>query len=346
MKGKKPLVSIIIVSWNGKNWLKGCLQTIKKQTYTNIEIIIVDNGSIDGSVEWIKQFYPECVVLPLKTNVGFAEGNNKGFKESKGDLIYFLNNDTELSINAVEELVTSFYNNPQLGGVQSKLLLLEDKKRIDTIGAFLTPTGFLYHNAFGHVDKKDLDKSIPLYTLKGASMMFRREVLLKVLVNNNVFDTDYFAYFEETDLCHRIWLSGYTLYYSPKAIVWHHMGATSSKMDNNYVQFHSFKNRIMTYAKLFELSTLLWLIPCHIIVSESYAFITLIKGNLALWWTVQKAIFWNIKNCYYVFKKRIYVQRYIKKVKDKDLLPIILKHPPLKYYFLWLQGKNFSEIIT
>ncbi len=343
MKSNQHLVSIIIVSWNGKHWLEKCLPTIQKQTYKNFEIIVADNGSTDGTVTWIHKKYPDIIIVPLGKNYGFAEGNNRAYKYAKGKYIYFLNNDTELAPTVLECLVQSLEEDPKTAGVQSKLLLMEKRDRLDTIGAFLTPTGFLYHNAFNHLDKADYNLNTELYTLKGASMFFRKNVLDQVLLSGNVFDIDYFAYFEETDLCHRIWLLGYKLRYAPSAVVWHHMGATSSSMDNTYVQFHSFKNRIATYLKNFEWITIGWLLPSHLLVCELFATITLIRGNLKLWASIQKAILWNIIHFSTILEKRKVIFLHMKQKNDKDLLPILLKNPPFRYYISWFLGRPYEE---
>lgn len=343
MKQKQQLISIIIVTWNGKHWLDRCLPSIKKQTYTNYEIIVVDNGSTDGTVAWIKKKYPEVILVELNANHGFAEGNNQGYKKAKGQYIYFLNNDTELSATVLEELFALLNKKSMVAGVQSKILLMEDRKRLDTIGAFLTPTGFLYHNAFSHLDSPKYDKEIALYTLKGASMMFRRSVLEEVIIDGYLFDPDYFAYFEETDLCHRIWLAGYSLCYAPKAVVWHHMGATSSSIDSNFVQFHSFKNRIMTYIKLFEFKTLVWLLMSHLFFCEVFAMLLLARGKFSFWASVQRAVLWNIVYISKTLDKRRRIFTTQKKKTDNTLLPLFLVRPPIEYYISWVQGKPYMK---
>lgn len=345
MKEKEPLVSIIIVSWNGKKWLDTCLSSIFAQTYKSFEVIVVDNGSTDDTIPWLQDTYPQVVIVKLDHNYGFADGNNKGYEKSRGEFVYFLNNDTELSTHAIKELVKVLSSDARTAGVQSKLLLMEKKNTLDTIGAFLTPTGFLYHNAFAHPNNPSYDKEIPLYTLKGASMMFKRDALDSVSMQGYLFDPDYFAYFEETDVCHRLWIRGYTLKYAPQAVVWHHMGATSSSMETSFVQFHSFKNRVMTYLKNMEWRTLTWLMPFHFLVSEFFAFTMLLRGNVSVWWCIQKAWWWNVSHWSEIGKKRNNIQS-TRTVADSRLLPIILKHPPFTYYIQWFLGKPYLKTIS
>lgn len=333
MKKEMPLVSIIIVTWNGKHWLEQCLPSLKKQSYKHTEIIIVDNNSTDGTISWVSHVYPDVSLINSKSNVGFAEGNNLGYAKATGELIYFLNNDTQLAPTAIQEMVDSLLAKPTVAGVQSKLLLMDKRDHLDTIGAFLTPTGFLYHNAFGEKDSQKYDKDVPLFTLKGASMMFKKSALDKILVNGYLFDHDYFAYFEETDICHRLWIAGYELRYAFKAVVWHKMGATSSSMNNSVVQFHSFKNRIHSYLKNLGLKNLIRIVPFHVLLCLGYAFFCLIKGNVAIFKAIVQAILWNIVHIKTGLQKRWYIQHTLRKSADNEFFNKVEKHVSWRYYY-------------
>jgi len=337
---RKDYVSVIIVNWNGLQWLNDCFSTLSKQSYKQTEIIFVDNASSDGSVEWIKKHYPRTKIILNKENVGFAEGNNIGYRYAKGEFILFLNNDTKVTKNFIVELLHTIKKDPLIGGLQSKILLIDDPKTLDSIGAFLTPTGFLYHNAFGKKDSKKYDIPIDLYTAKGACMFFRKTVLDQCLLEGNIFDPEFFAYFEETDLCHRVWLSGYRIAYEPKSVIYHKMGATSGNIQNDIIQFHSYKNRICSYIKNLELKSLLTILPVHIALCIIFSFYSLLKGQLNIFFSIQKAIFWNIINLNKTLNKRAYIQTNIRKVHDKKLMTVIMKLPRLEYYV----GSFFEDI--
>ncbi len=334
---KHDLVSIVIVNWNGLSWLKGCLPSLAKQRYTPVEIIIVDNGSTDGSVEWLRLKYPKVTVIPLKENLGFARTNNIGYEKSKGTFVLFLNNDTVVTDNFITELVKVLRSDATIAGAQSKLLLMDDHTRLDAVGAFLTLTGILYHYGLKARDNARFDKEINLYTVKGACMMFRRDVLEKVAVRGNVFDPAYFAYFEETDLCHRIWLSGYRIVYAHASVIYHKAGATSTKIPNAFVQFHSFKNRIHSYIKNLSSVNAAIILPVHFLFCEAYTVYLLSKGYMGIAAAVQKAILWNVVNIRRTLKDRKIVQRRIRKMPDGDLWPMIVRTPPASYYFGLLQ---------
>jgi len=326
------LISIIIVTQNGSQWLPGCLKTLHQQKYKNIEIILVDNASTDHSVDWIYKHYPRVHVVLNKTNVGFAQGNNIGYQRAKGEYIVFLNNDTRVTPDFITELVRVMEKDSSIGGVQSKILLMDNPKRLDSIGAFLTPTGFLYHNKFGEIDKKEFDTQIDLYTAKGACMMFRRDVLEKVKVDGSIFDPDFFAYFEETDLCHRVWLSGYRIVYAPKSVIYHKMGATSSSMDSTFIQYHSFKNRIRSYLKNFGILWLITILPIHLFACQMYGIFCFIQGKFGLFQAIEQAFWWNIVQLPKTVHMRHYTQGNIRKVSDKEISLNIMKVLSIRYY--------------
>lgn len=332
MKKSLPLVSIIIVNWNGKHWLRDCLPSLSKLTYKNVEWIIVDNASTDGSVTWIKKRYPKAIIIENDKNLGFSHANNLGYKKAHGDYILFLNNDTTVKTDFITELLKPFNEDGTIGGVQSKIFLMDDPTRLDSIGAFLTPTGFLFHNNLGGKDSKEYDAQIDLYTAKGASMMFRKSVLKGVEVNGWIFDPAYFAYFEETDLCHRVWLAGFHIVYAYKAAIYHKMGATSVKLVSAWVQYNSYKNRINSFIKNLGTYNLMLILPLHILSCHLLALVFLAKKNSALSCAIERAMWWNVKSLPRTLHDRKIVQTKIRKRSDSSFFPLITKTPNVGYY--------------
>ena len=326
------LISIIIVNWNGIKWLKDCFNSLASQTYKNFEIIFVDNASTDGSVDWVKAKYPETKIIINRINLGFADANNVGFRKSKGQYVLFLNNDTRVSNTFLIELIRAIKSDISIGGAQSKILLIDHTDTHDSVGAFLTLTGFLYHYGFGRPDESKYDKQINLYTAKGACMMFRKDVLDQIAVGGNIFDQDYFSYFEESDMCHRVWLSGYRIIYAYKSVIYHKMGATSRHMNNTFIQYHSFKNRIRTYIKNFGLGWFLTILPVHIAICKFYELLLCIRGNWALAWAIERAGWWNIMHIRKTMRLRRYIQNRIRCVSDSEISRYILKYPHLSYF--------------
>lgn len=337
------LVSIIIINWNEKEYLNKCIASLFKQTYKNIEIIVVDNASEDGSLQYIRKKFSKIKFIINKTNLGYATANNIGYKASKGKYILFLNNDTIVSKNFLIELIKTLTEDKNIGGIQSKILLMDHPDKLDAVGSFLTTTGFLYHYGVMKDNSAKYSKKIRIYSAKGACMIFKREVLEKVKVDGEVFDNDYFAYFEETDVCHRVWLAGYEIFFEPKSIIRHKMGATSSKLDNSFIQYHSFKNRISSYIKNLEIFNLFKMLPVHLVLCEIIALTFLFSLKPKLFLAINKAFFWNIKNLKKTLTKRNRIKKTIRFYPDKHFFPIILRRVRLSYYYHLFNGLEKYE---
>jgi len=340
----KNLVSVIIVNWNGKNWLKYSLPTITNQDYKNIEVIVVDNNSSDGSIEYISKNFPNIQIILNQTNEGFANANNIGFSKASGEYILFLNNDTVVSKNLVKDLMLFFDKNINVGIVQPKIHLFDNTELLDSVGSFLTSSGFLYH--FG-VNKKNLNiykKRTELYSVKGACMMAKTDCLNRASVGGEIFDSSYFAYFEETDLCHRVWLTGKSVLFYPKSLVLHKMGGTSEGMNNNFIQYHSYKNRINTYLKNLSFKKMVQLLPLHILLIIIFSITSLIRGNPGLFLAIHKAIIWNLINIKETIGKRNYIQKNIRVVSDDSFWKSIFKNPKISYYYhLFSSLKGYND---
>lgn len=331
------LISVIIVNWNRKKYLSDCLKSLFLNT-GNLEVIVVDNGSVDGSLELIKKEYPQIKVIANSANLGFAEGNNQGFKLSTGDFVLFLNNDTKVSKGFLTPLVKALNSDKEIGGVQSKILLLDDKKKLDSIGAFFTNTGFLYHYGFRKRDSPKYQQPINLFSAKGACMLFKRDVLKKTLIEGEVFDSRYFAYFEETDLCHRVWLSGFRIKYIPESVVYHKVGATSIRLGDPFIQYHSFKNRIDSYLKNLGTNYLIKILPLHLSLCLAAALSYLIRGRLKVSLAIIKGLVWNISNLHITLNKRKIVQHQLRKRSDVEFLPDLTKSIGIDYFIAHLRG--------
>lgn len=338
------LVSIIIVNWNGRRFLRDCFTSIDKQFYKNIEVIFVDNASKDDSVAFIKKNFPKTKIIINKKNLGFAEANNIGYRKAKGEYILFLNNDTRVTKNFLRELVKLLEADKNTAGAQSKILLMDDPHRLDSVGAFLTKTGFLYHYGIAKKDSPKYNEQIELYSAKGACMIFKREVLEKIKVDGEIFDSRYFAYFEETDMCHRVWLAGYKIVFAPKSVIYHKMGGTSTNLNNSFVQYHSFKNRINSYIKNLSLEHLLKILPLHILMCEAFAVFSLLRFKLQLFLSIQKAIAWNFCEISTTLFKRKFIQTKIRKFADENFFQTIVRDVKISYYLYLLTGlSNYCE---
>ncbi len=325
----RDLISVVIVNWNGLHFLKDCLPLLYKSSYTKFEVVLVDNGSTDGSLEFIQKEYPKIIVVRNSVNKGFAEANNQGYEKTKGEYVLLLNNDTKVTKNFMEPLINALKADKKLGAVQSKILSMDDPRLLDSVASFFTSTGMLYHYGYHQKDAKKYSRRLQTYTAKGACMMLKREVIEKV----GLFDPRFFAYFEESDLCHRIWLAGYTIEYIPESVINHKIGGTSNSMQNSFIQFHSFKNRINSYIKNLGILQLLLILPLHLFICELIAIAFVFKGRADLFLAIHRAFAWNIEHFHETIKIREKVQTKIRKVSDSEFFPFIKKDPEFNYYY-------------
>ncbi len=327
---QKPLVSVIIVNWNGASHIPKFLATMKKCAYKNLEYIIVDNGSTDNSLAMMKKAFPHAKFVVNKTNKGFAEGNNQGLPFAKGKYVLLINNDVYVPSNFLDILVDAIEKEAFIAGVQPKILM-EKTKQLQAGASFLTDTGFLYHYGFGK-NPKDLkyNKMIPVFSANGSCLLLRKSAIEKVF---GLFDKDYFAYFEETDLCWRLWLAGYKLYYVPTSVVEHVGSQTSQHLPSTFVYYHSFKNRLASLIKNLDTKHAFIMIPFHAAICELFAFGSVVKFHTFVFFlAIQRAMWWNISNLGRLLEDRERVQKNIRKVSDETIFLHIKKSVPLSYF--------------
>lgn len=340
--GQSRLVSIIILNLNGRLHLKKCLESLAQIDYPNYEIILVDQGSNDDSIKFVKENYPQVKIIQSAENLGFAKGNNLGCQNAKGEYLLFLNNDTAVKADFLSILVEEAEKNPQIGALSPQILQLNAPTRLDCVGAFLTNSGFLYHFGFGKkANNPKYQEKLAIFSVKGAAFFCRQSALQKT----GLFDEDFFLYFEETDLCHRLWLCGFQIFYLPKSQVWHWGAATSQNFNNSFLQFHSFKNRILSLIKNLGVWELLKILPLHLFLCQVTALGWLIvKRDLGLYFAIEKAFVWNFLNLSKTLKKRKRIQKEIRQVSDRLLMPQIKKAPKLSYYYhLFFGLQNYVD---
>lgn len=218
--------SVIIPNWNGKHLLKLCLTSILKQTLKNFEIIVVDNGSEDGSAEYIKRYFPKVEVIKLDKNYGFTKAVNVGIKKAKSSFLILLNNDTEADEYYLEYLVKAAKEHSEVGFIAAKMLNFYKRNIIDSAGDAVDISGHSYNIGLGEKDGEKFNKADYVFLVTAGGSLFKKEVFTKV----GFFDEDYFTYMEDVDLCLRAQLQGFKGWYEPKAKVFHIRKATSAKV--------------------------------------------------------------------------------------------------------------------
>lgn len=328
MPKKTHLISIITLNYNGKRWLKDYFKCLENQTYKNFEIIFVDNGSTDGSAEFVKKYYPKTVLIENGVNFAIAKGNNIGVKKAKGDYILLLNNDTKFDKNYLKELIEGFEELPQASILQSKIVIMDKPDILDSCGSFWTDSGFIYHYGNQKVANQVIySKPLRIFSGKSASMIIKKEVIDKI----GMYDDLYWGYYEETDHCHRAWIAGFETWYWPKAVVKHAFGGTTLKFESDFLQFHNFKNKLSSFLANFEISYLLYLIPTFMVLNILISIGWLFQGKSKNILSLYKAIGWNIQNIGHIRMRRNSVQS-TRILSDREIFNMVKQNPRLSYY--------------
>ncbi len=248
-----PLASVIIVNWNGKDYLKTCLDSLKTQSYPNIEVIVVDNGSKDGSVDFLNQYYlPFVKVIANRENLGFSGGNNVGIRAAKGQYILLLNNDTEADQKWIEELIREAENNPAVGMCASKIYSFSQRNIIDVAGHLLYRDGLNRGRGRLEKDAGQYDAVEEVFFPSGCAALYRKEMLDEI----GLFDETFFAYGDDTDIGLRGRIAGWKCLYVPTAIVYHRYSGSTSAYSPSKV-FWVERNRVWILIKYFPISMIL-----------------------------------------------------------------------------------------
>jgi len=285
------------------------LASVLNSAYPNFEVILVDNGSDDGSVELIEKLFrtdQRLKILKLRKNIGFAAGNNVGIAHCSGNYNVFLNNDTIVDENWLNELVKIMDKGNNIGAAQSKLLDMKNPKKLDSAGDFVNCYGSVYSRGKGE-NETSYNQLDTIFSARGAAMIIKSKVLNEV----GLFDPSFFMIYEDVDLCWRINLKGYKISYVPKSRVYHFSEATTSKLDYKFPLFHRTKNWFMLMLKNREMKALIRYNP--LIYLLGVMTLDLLKRReIESLLTRLAAVIWVIKNFPQIWSKRLFIQNMLK----------------------------------
>ena len=272
-----PKVYIIILNWNGKEDTIECLESLKHITYSNYEILLVDNGSTDGSVECLRERYPGLEIIETGVNLGFAEGNNVGMRRAMNegaDYVLLLNNDTVVDSEFLGELVKVAEGDERIGIVGPKICYYNDPNKIWGIGGKINLfTGSIGNCEAGNFDNNFKGNKIVDY-VSGCALLIKSEIIKKI----GLLDQDYFLYFEETDWNIRVNKQGYISVINCDAWILHKSGASVKKVkDSNYYYFS--RNTLLFLSKYGKWYHLIIFYPLFFTKFSSILIFNLIKGN-------------------------------------------------------------------
>ena len=210
--------SVIIPVWNGREYLPSCLDALLVQGHSDLEVVVVDNASADGSADLVAEQYPHIRLIRNPVNLGFAGGGNIGLRAARGDVLVLLNQDTRVLPGWLRALIESL-RRPEVGVVGCKILY-PDGKTIQHAGGWIEwPLGLAHHYGKGEQDDGQWDEAREVEYVTGAAMAFRRGILQHVGMLDKWF---WPGYFEDADFCFRVREAGYEIWYEPKAVLIHH----------------------------------------------------------------------------------------------------------------------------
>lgn len=248
-----PAVSVVIVNLNRRDLLELAMESVWKQTWTDLEIVVVDNGSEDGSMKFLNGLKdPGLRVVSLPANLGFAGGCNAGIRQARGRYVATLNNDAEADSRWLEELVQVMESDSRIGMCASKIVFHGERNRIDKAGHLIYLDGLNHGRGSGEADIGQFERREEVLFPDGAAALYRREMLDAI----GLFDEAFFAYGDDADLGLRGRLAGWNCIYVPTAIVFHRHSATAGKF-SPLKAFLIERNRIWVAVKTFPLPLLL-----------------------------------------------------------------------------------------
>jgi hypothetical protein len=298
--------AILILNYNGRVHLDDCLGSVLPQVGLHDRVYLVDNGSTDGSCEYVTERYPSVGLIHFETNFGFAEAYNRAVASVNEEFVVLLNNDVQVDENWLAELKSALEKSADwVAACGSKILLYHDRSLINHAGGGLVPIGGGIDLGLMTPDRQDSQRRRYVGCVSGASMIMRRSIFLEL----GGFDREFFAYFEDVDLCWRAWLAGYRIMYVPSSRIFHKLGATMGPFLKPERLFLGERNRLQTMLKNLEFVG----VVVALFVSSMYtlyrtvSFLMRRKPNAAL--AILQGDWWVLHHLPRVLEKRGRVQQ-------------------------------------
>lgn len=307
-------IAIIILVYNGRNYLPSLLSSLNRQKNNNlkVEIIIVDNNSSDDSIKYIEDNFPEIRIINNERNLGFAEGNNIGIKyalDKEFDFVGLLNQDIIVDENWLEPLIDRLKSSDKIAAVQPKIMHWPEKEKINSYGNILHYLGFGFTSFNG--EREEEVKSYPrvINYASGAAVIFKSNALRKV----GLFDKSFFMYHEDTDLSLRMKLSGFQIEFVPDSKVFHQYVFSKSIKKFYFIE----RNRFIILLKFYKILTLIIILPALIFLELGLIIQSLFNGFFLQRLKVY-IYFLNPLNLINILRKRFSIQSQ-RIIKDRDI---------------------------
>jgi GT2 family glycosyltransferase len=303
MEAAQGLVTVIVINWNGKEYLKDCFTSLERQTYSSLELIIVDNASGDGSVEYVREHFPKVKVIVNHENIGFGAAVNRGVAHAQGEYVLFLNNDLYLDERCVEKMV-AMIRDETVGAVVPKILYFDERNRINSFGNLVNYLGIACPK---YINEEEGEHQQVEETTCGGIFLIKKALFTQV----GGFDPNFFIYHEDHDLSWRIRLGGKALMVNPEAVMYHkyHFGRNPQKY------YYSEKNRLQLLLKNYCLKTLVLILPALVLVELAELCFALTTG----WFILKLKSYLEIARLLpRILEKRRAIQR-LRKVSDREI---------------------------
>lgn len=305
-----PLVSIVLLNWNCRSFLASCIDSVLNQTYPNIEFMIIDNASTDGSVDFLRENYPELPMILNSANLGFAKAHNEGIRQTRGEYYMPLNPDVVLHPNFVEKLVEAMEEEKSKGirvGAATGKVYFADKygnptNIIYTTGHVLTRNRKPHNRGYKQLDSGKYNRREFVFGANGACPLYFRWMLEDVSIEGEYFDEMFFLYGDDYDLGWRAQLFGWKCIYVPDAIAYH-SGKGSGGLHTPFIQYQYLRNHYLTLLKNDFLSHFLADLPFIIIYQCLWQFYIFLV-NPRRGWTHLRAFADFIRLAPHAAKKR------------------------------------------
>lgn len=325
--------------------MEECLNSLSQSTYTDLEIIVVDNASTDGSADWVSTHFPEFVLLTNDQNFGYAGGCNRGAAVARGIYLLFLNNDTIQDAHWLEPLVECLNTHPQVAAVQPKILNYFNRDMFDYAGGAgggLDILGFPF--ARGRIflnqeqDQGQYDRPGSIFWASGTCLMVRKAAFEQA----GGFDETFFAHMEEIDLCWRFHLMNQEIWAVPASVIYH-KNAVSLPMFSRRKQYLNHRNSLLMLLSNYSWPLTLYLFPLRYGLELVAIIYALSKGDFNHFWGIFQALFWLLIHPRVIWQKRRLVQS-LRQVPDRQVMKKMYRGSIVFNYYI--RGKRrFKDLI-